>query len=119
MTIPIAELSRPERDKVLSLNEGHFSDLKSARIAPSKLTQTIAALSNAEGGEVYIGIEEDKPSGIRSWDGFKNPEAANAHIQTFEELFPLGEGYAYTFLTWATEPGYVLKVDVGKSRDVK
>lgn len=119
MAISTAEISQAERDKLLSLPEGHFSELKGIRIAPSKLTRTIAALSNAEGGEVYIGIEEDKTARSRSWAGFEAPENANAHIQTFEQLFPLGEGYSYTFLKSTSGAGYVLKVEVGKSRDVK
>lgn len=119
MTIPTAEISQTEHDKLLSLHEGHFSELKGIGIAPSKLTRTIAALSNAEGGEVYIGIEEDRAAQTRFWAGFEAPENANAHIQVIEQLFPLGEGYSYTFLKAASGAGYVLKVEVGKSRDVK
>jgi ATP-dependent DNA helicase RecG len=37
----------------------------------------------------------------------------------FEDLFPLGEGYSYTFLTSQGDSGYVLKIDVAKSRDIK
>lgn len=119
MPIPVQHISFAERDKLLTFHEGHFGDLKSIRIAPGKLTHTISALSNAEGGELYIGIEQNTPTGTTSWQGFKDPEAANAHIQVFEELFPLGDGYSYTFLTAAKESGLVLKVDVAKSRDIK
>lgn len=59
MPIPVRALTQAERDKLLSFQEGHFGDLKGARITPSKLTNTIAALSNAEGGELYLGIEQD------------------------------------------------------------
>ena len=119
MTIPIIEIRESERDKLLSLNEGHFADLKGIRINPAKLTRTLAALSNAEGGEVYVGLAEDTASRMTSWEGFKVPEEANAHIQVLEQLFPLGDGYTYTFLRCQNEPGYVLKIDVGKSRDIK
>jgi ATP-dependent DNA helicase RecG len=119
MPVPVQVLSTAEHDKLLSLHEGHFSDLKSARIAPAKLTRTIAALSNAEGGEVYIGIEQDTVARQTSWHGFNEPESANAHVQVFEELFPLGDGYSYTFLTSPIDPGYILKIDVAKSRDIK
>jgi ATP-dependent DNA helicase RecG len=49
---PVIDISPAERDKILALRESHFCDLKSAAIQPSKLTRTISALSNAEGGEV-------------------------------------------------------------------
>lgn len=104
---------------MLAFPEGHFGDLKAIEIAPAKLTRTISALSNAEGGEIYIGIDEDRQAGVRSWRGFATPEQANAHLQVFEPLFPLGDGFAYTFLHCPGEQGLVLKVDIAKSRDVK
>ena len=119
MPIPVHALTQAERDKLLSFQEGHFGDLKGARIAPSKLTNTIAAFSNAEGGELYLGIEQDLAIGTVSWKGFKDQEAANAHIQVFEDLFPLGDGYTYTFLASPSDPGLVLKIDIAKSRDIK
>jgi ATP-dependent DNA helicase RecG len=115
----VIDISDAERDKILNIPEGHFIDLKDTRIAPAKLTRTIAALSNAEGGEVYIGISENLFTRTRSWVGFGVPEDANGHIQIFESLFPLGEGYEYSFLRGTTESGLVLKVDVSKSRGVK
>jgi ATP-dependent DNA helicase RecG len=119
MTIQVTDISGMERDKILALQENHFCDFKSTAIGPAKLTRTIAALSNAEGGEVYIGIDQNKTTGETTWVGFNAPEDANGHLQAFEPLFPLGEGYAYTFLHSLEDGGLVLKVDVGKSRDVK
>jgi ATP-dependent DNA helicase RecG len=118
MTIPVVEISAAERDKILALAEGHFTELKDTRIAPSKLTRTISALSNADGGEVYIGITEDKTKQARSWKGFNVPEDANSHIQVFERLFPLGDGYEYIFLKTSTGAGHILKIEVAKNREV-
>jgi ATP-dependent DNA helicase RecG len=117
MPIPETQLSKAERDKILALDENHFCDMKSTAIAPGKLTRTIAALSNAEGGEVFIGIGQDR---LRTnfWAGFATPEDANGHLQAFEGLFPLREGYSYSFLRSSFDSGLVLKVDVGKSRAV-
>jgi ATP-dependent DNA helicase RecG len=119
MPVSIIDISEAERDKILALRESHFCDFKSILIKPAKLTRTIAALSNAEGGEVYIGVEEDKDTRANIWHGFNVPEDANGHLQAFEPLFPLGEGYSFVFLRSAADPGLILKVDVGKSRDVK
>src|SRR5438477_12238806 len=112
MPILMVEISQVERDKIIALRESHFCDLKGAAIKPAKLTRTIAALSNAEGGEVYIGIDEDKDTRTNTWLGFNVPEDANGHLQAFEALFPLGEGYTYAFLRSAADKGLVLKVDV-------
>lgn len=120
MPITVTEITEAERDKVLAIEESHFADVKSRAISPARLTKTIAAFSNAEGGELYIGIGQDNSSPRKNfWDGFPDPESANGHLQAFESLFPLGDGYTYTFLRSATNTGLVLKVDVAKSREVK
>jgi ATP-dependent DNA helicase RecG len=119
MSVDTITITSEERDRILAFSEGHFGDLKAMEIGPAKLTKTIAALSNAEGGEVYVGIAEDRTTGSRAWRGFATAEGANAHLQVFESLFPLGEGYSYMFLASPGDPGVVLKVEVGKSRDVK
>lgn len=119
MAVPIIDIPKAAKEKILALCESHFCDLKGTAIKPAKLTRTIAAFSNAEGGEIYIGIEEHKDTRVNTWNGFNVPEDANGHLQAFEELFPLGDGYGYSFLRSADERGLVLKVDVRKSRDVK
>jgi ATP-dependent DNA helicase RecG len=117
--ITVNTISELESNKLLSLNEGHFVDLKSIDISPAKSTNTLAALSNAEGGEVFIGIDEDQRTDSRRWRGFANPEAANGHIQIFEQLFPLGRDFSYDFLESPVGEGLVLKVEVKKTRDIK
>lgn len=113
--IDISNISSNEVKKLLEIDEGHFSDLKSIRISPSKLSKTIAAFSNSEGGELFIGIEDDP----RKWVGFENMEAANSHLQVFDQLFPLSTDYQYQFLKNENEIGLVLKVQIAKTRDLK
>jgi ATP-dependent DNA helicase RecG len=117
--VQIIKISAEQVTKILRMEEGHFVDLKSINISPAKLTRALAALSNAEGGELFIGIEENRSTGKRTWRGFKNPEAANSHIQTFEQLFPLGNDYRYEFLSEESAAGLVLKVQIAKTRDIK
>jgi ATP-dependent DNA helicase RecG len=117
--VQIIKISAEQVTKILRMEEGHFVDLKSINISPAKLTRALAALSNAEGGELFIGIEENRSTGKRTWRGFKNPEAANSHIQTFEQLFPLGDDYRYEFLSEESAAGLVLKVQIAKTRDIK
>lgn len=87
-------------------------DLKSIRIASGKLTKAISAFANAEGGELFIGVE-DSP---RMWVGFPTVEDANAHLQVFEELFPLGVDFDYQFLEAENETGLILKATIAKTR---
>ena len=119
-TIETREISTEERDTILKLSEGHFHDLKAQEIKPAKLSRSISAFANAAGGELYIGIDEVEQEGrkVRKWRGFDDVESANGHIQTFAELFPLGQSFSYTFLDCPAEHGLVLQAQVHKTVDV-
>lgn len=52
--------------------EGHLFDRKSRAIKPAKLSQSFSSFSNADGGELIVGIEDDG-----SWRGFDSMEDAN------------------------------------------
>jgi ATP-dependent DNA helicase RecG len=119
MPIDVINISDKEVTLILSMHEGHFVDLKSTAIAPAKLTRSMSAFANADGGEVFIGIDEDVKSGMRTWNGFANPESANGHLQPFEELFPLSEEFDYQFLQNVNQPGLVLKATIAKTHGVK
>lgn len=118
--IRIVDIPEGQRDKILLEQESHFLDLKSVDIRPSKLTNTISALANASGGEVYIGIDEGVVGATKTrvWRGFRDQEAANAHIQVLEHLFPLGQSYSYAFLASTRDSGLVLQITVQKTRQI-
>lgn len=119
MPVEVKTLSKEQVELVLQIEEGHFSDLKSIDIAPGKLTRTIAAFANADGGELYVGVDEETRTLERTWRGFATIEAANGHIQAFETLFPLGNDFEYTFLAAQEMVGYLLQVEVRKTADIK
>lgn len=120
MSIEVVKIDDNQFDEILKFEESHFLDLKSIEIKPAKLTKSISGFANADGGELYIGISERtvEDQKIRFWKGFIDQESANGHIQIFEQLFPLGENYSYTFLTTKIASGLVLQVTIGKSREI-
>jgi len=122
MPIDVVEITTEERDNILKEREGDFCDLKSVDIRPAKLTETLSAFANAYGGELYVGIDErrmGRRKKIREWRGFADQEAANAHIQTIEEFFPLGQYCFCSFLCCKDADGLVLKIEVGRTRDIR
>lgn len=118
--IETVDVTGRERDRLLTLAEDHFCELKAVEISPAKLTRTIAAFANAAGGDLYVGITEAEFFGTkdRVWSGFKDQESANAHIQVLASMFPLGSEYSYEFLRSAGSAGLVLHVTVQKTTDV-
>ena len=114
MSILVEDLSEAQAEKIRLTEEGQFSDVKSALIGPSKLTKHLSAFANSDGGDLYIGIE----GAPRKWAGFDNQEAANAHLQVFENAFPLGTDFDYEFLQCTTLPGLVLHVHINRTKGV-
>lgn len=120
MPIEVAKITANQLNQILQAQESHFLELKSVDIQPAKLSKFLSGFANADGGEIYIGIDEVNTGSCktRSWRGFIDQESANGHIQLFEQLFPLGEYYSYTFLTTEGALGLVLQVIIHKSREI-
>lgn len=110
-----------QADLVTYIEEGQFSDVKATAITPAKLSHTISAFANTDGGDLYIGISEQMLGGNvkkREWSGFHDIEAANGHMQAFERCFPLGKDFQYDFLRCPTRPGVVLHVQVSRTQGI-
>lgn len=119
MAIEIREITEQQKAAILAKKEGHFFDGKSIEVKPGKLSESVAAFANADGGELFIGLDEDRELSAFSWRGFANEEAANAHLSVFDILFPLGQDFLYTFLSMPDANGLILHVEVRKTREIK
>lgn len=119
MPIEVSDITAVAVQRLLASEEGHFLDLKAREIQPGKLTKAMSAFANADGGELFIGISEDSSGGPRAWNGFDNPEAANGHLGAFDQLFPLGQYFAYEFLRSSDSHGVVLKATILKTPDIR
>lgn len=111
----MTEIRNVDLQTIEALNkrpESHFFDRKSAKIAPSKLSQTISALANADGGEILIGVEDDK-----EWRGFSTIEDANPALDLAFDQLKLGYFNA-DFIHSDQFPGYVLHLGVERSPSV-
>jgi ATP-dependent DNA helicase RecG len=118
MSIPISKITASQKSAILTRSEGHFLDMKGRDIKPSKMSQTLSAFANADGGECYVGISQRLDKTFE-WDGFASVEDANAHLQVIDDLFPIGQITRCTFL-FADEPeGFVLHCEVDKAGDIR
>jgi ATP-dependent DNA helicase RecG len=107
-------IDQRQRDLILNLEEDHFHDLKAVEIRPSKLSESISAFANASGGEIYVGIREEKQGNTktRSWAGFDDVEAANPVLQMLDQIAPLADFIITTFLSCDGEKGTILKIEI-------
>lgn len=113
MAIHLVQIQEADALSLLSQSEGHFLDFKAKEIAPAKLTQSISAFANAEGGELYVGVAET-PHGF-VWNGFDDQEDANPFVLVFAQLFPLGDDFLYEFIGCAGRPGLLLHIVAKKT----
>jgi hypothetical protein len=102
--------------KLLERAEAQVIDFKDKRIQPSRLSNTISALANADGGEIFVGITELAEHKF-AWDGFKNEEETNEIIKVVEDMLYLNCHYGAEFLEWG-EKGLVLRLIINKSSKV-
>ena len=113
----VIRIEQDEVDSLLALNEDHFNDVKSKRISPAKLQETFVAFANSDGGDLYIGIEDESEPGER-FIGFDNQEEANAIIATLlEETNPAVENVLVEFLE-VDAKGLILHFGIPKSPKV-
>jgi ATP-dependent DNA helicase RecG len=117
LLMEVENISSDDVKKYLLLNEDHFNDLKSKRISPSKLQETFVAFANADGGDLYIGIEDKSVSGERIV-GFSEQEEANGIIATLlEETKPSVENVLIEFFC-VDGKGLILHFNIPKSSKV-
>lgn len=117
----VETISGEQADLLILIGEGQFSEVKATAITPSKLTKTISSFANSDGGDLYVGVGEIQIGGgvkKRYWEGFKDVEAANGFLQSFERLFPLGTDFQYDFLMCDGRAGLVLHVQVGRTQSI-
>ena len=102
----------------MAIQENYFNDIKARDIKPSKLSETISAFANAAGGDVYIGIGEDKAANTRTWQGFDDPEQANDFFHTLFQAHPFGNHIKFEFLKNENKPGLILHITIKKVKEI-
>lgn len=104
--------------RLFELEENYFVDFKAKEIAGSKLSHTISAFANASGGEIYVGIREERESKIKHWEGFGSIEEYNHLIQVLEDIAPISDFYTVTYLRHPTLLTYVMQISISKTQAI-
>jgi len=112
--VGISKITDRELSYIVSQNEGQRIDFKSRLISPAKLSRSLSAFANTDGGELFVGIEDD-----RTWDGFGNEEDANSILDIVSQIFPLADFVDVEFLSADGQGGLVLKISVSRTPDIK
>lgn len=70
-------VTKEEISVLLSLQEDWLIDKKGKDIKPARLSKTISAFANSNGGDVYLGIAHTAEKSQYYWDGFESEEQMN------------------------------------------
>jgi ATP-dependent DNA helicase RecG len=113
----VIKIDNKQINHIFKLEEDHFNDVKSKRIAPAKLQETFVAFANSDGGDLYIGVEDKEFVGERIV-GFLNQEEANGVLSTLlEETQPAVENVLVEFME-VSGKGLILHLGIPKSPKV-
>jgi len=69
LTLAVQNVDADQTENVTHIEESQFSDVKATAIAPAKLSKTISAFANSNGGDLYIGISELRLGGKEGANG--------------------------------------------------
>lgn len=115
---PTYEIDHDQLQHIMNVHENFLNDIKAKEIKPSKLSETVSAFANAAGGDIYVGISEDKAANQRAWLGFADEEAANDMTQVLFQAHPFGNHLKFEFLKCKGQQGLVLHITVNKVKEI-
>ena len=111
------QLSNTELQRLLFADEDHFLDFKGKDIQPLKLQETFVAFANADGGELYVGVEDKKYKGDRIRPFMSKEEANSILVVLLEQTVPAVENVSIEFLQ-VPNGGWILHLSIPKSPKV-
>lgn len=112
-------LSDADYAEIAARDESHFFDVKQANVTGRSLQKIAAAFSNADGGELIIGIRDKGTGGPPDdrWEGVADIERLNGHLQALFEVNPALD-IQYEFLKREAVEGYALRILIEKGSQV-
>jgi len=111
-------LSEKEANIIIGLQESWILDKKGKDIKPAKLSKTISAFANTNGGDIYLGISHAEDKTNYFWDGFNTEEDTNAIITLLSEVLPTYEDFIIQGYTYGHNPALVLHITIHKTRTI-
>ena len=109
-------ISEAEFAELANRDESHFFDLKEKAVSGAALQKIAVAFSNADGGEMIIGLRDKRTSDNLEdrWDGITDIEKLNGYLQALSEVKP-GLNIVYELFKRQSASGYILQKKASRS----
>lgn len=111
-------VTQKEIDDILIIQEDWLIDKKGKDIKPAKLSKTVSAFANTNGGDIYLGISHKEDKTVYFWDGFDSEEQMNQHIDVVTNMFDSYEDYSMETYQSNVDGTFVLHIIVHKTQKI-
>lgn len=111
-------ISSMDAEKIVALSESWIVDMKGKDIKPAKLSRTVSAFANSNGGEIYLGISHLDDKDQYFWNGYVNEESFNQYATLLEEILPSFESYVIEAFEHPVDHTYVFHIIVHKTNTI-
>ena len=111
-------VTQKEIDDILIIQEDWLIDKKGKDIKPAKLSKTVSAFANTNGGDIYLGISHKDDKTVYFWDGFDSEEQMNQHIDVVTNMFDSYEDYSMETYQSNVDGTFVLHIVVHKTQKI-
>ena len=111
-------ITQEEINDLLLIQEDWLIDKKGKDIKPAKLSKTISAFANTNGGDVYLGIAHTEDKTVYYWDGFETEESMNQHIEVVSNLFDSYEDYSLETYQSKVDGSFILHIVIHKTQKI-
>lgn len=111
-------ISQKEVFDLVNLQESWLIDKKGKDIKPAKLSRTISAFANTNGGDVYLGISRKEEKTDYYWDGFISEEDINPFIEVITKQFDSYEDYSIDIYQSEEDRTFVVHIVVHKTHRI-
>lgn len=104
--------------KIVALEESWLMDMKGRDIKPAKLSRTVSAFANTNGGEIYLGISRGEDKTAYYWDGFNDEESFNSYASLLDEILPSYETYSIDAYQHPIDHSWIFHITVHKTNGI-
>ena len=111
-------ITQAEMNTLLQMQESWLIEKKGKDIKPAKLTKTISAFANTNGGDIYLGISNEENKNSYNWDGFDCEEKMNQHIDVITAMFDSYDDFSLETYQCENVGSFVLHVVVHKTQKI-
>lgn len=105
-------------EKIVTQSEDWVLDMKGKDIKPAKLSKTVSAFANSNGGEIYLGISHLDDKNQYIWNGYINEESFNGYATLLENILPSFESYVIEAFEHPVEHTYIFHIIIHKTNTI-